>query len=307
MIAVTCHFAFAAQLLLPNLVNWPIQSDRRIRSQNSGRTARMAGGAPEMNSMPREIDELNISVAPSAAGRHALLILSDSALPLGSFAFSNGLESYLAHHRVRRSFSAFLTLSLASMASTTIPYVLSAFRSPQLLSLLDNDIDASTPCNVARRASIAQGRALLGVWEKSFRSTGGVNDEDEKILQAFSASLRSTRDGRQERQHPESLLNGHFAPIWGLVCRSQGLSIQDTAYVFLFNHAKAVLSAAVRASVIGPYQAQSTLASSWLQKEFKQGLERNWNVPVEEAGQVVPLLDLWVGRHELLYSRIFNS
>ena len=35
---------------------------------------------------------------------------------------------------------------------------------------LDNDFDASTPCTVARRASIAQGRALLTVWERSFKA-----------------------------------------------------------------------------------------------------------------------------------------
>jgi len=32
-----------------------------------------------------------------------------------------------------------------------------------------------------------------------------------------------------------------------------------------------------------------------------------WETEPEDAGQVVPVLDLWVGRHELLYSRIFNS
>jgi urease accessory protein len=28
---------------------------------------------------------------------------------------------------------------------------------------------------------------------------------------------------------------------------------------------------------------------------------------VEDAGLSVPVMDLWVGRHEVLYSRIFNS
>ena len=83
--------------------------------------------------------------------------------------------------------------------------------------------------------------------------------------------------------------------------------MEQSAYVFFFNHAKAILSAAVRASVVGPYQAQAVLASNWLQREINEVLEKNWAVPVEEAGQSVPLMDLWIGRHELLYSRIFNS
>ena len=98
-----------------------------------------------------------------------------------------------------------------------------------------------------------------------------------------------------------------MAPLWAVVCLLMDVSIEQSAYVFFFNHAKAVLSAAVRASVVGPYQAQAVLASTWLQREIKKVLEKNWAVPVEEAGQNVPLMDLWIGRHELLYSRIFNS
>jgi urease accessory protein len=86
-----------------------------------------------------------------------------------------------------------------------------------------------------------------------------------------------------------------------------GVPLSQTAYVFMFNHAKAVLSAAVRASVMGPYQAQGFLASGWLQGEIRGALEKSSAVGVEEAGQEVPVMDLWVGRHELLYSRIFNS
>ncbi len=36
-------------------------------------------------------------------------------------------------------------------------------------------------------------------------------------------------------------------------------------------------------------------------------IEREWWTPIEMAGQTVPMMDLWIGRHEVLYSRIFNS
>jgi len=102
-------------------------------------------------------------------------------------------------------------------------------------------------------------------------------------------------------------VNGHFALVWAVVCRCMGLGVEQMVYVFLFNHAKAVLSAAVRASVMGPYQAQGLLASVSLQSEIAEAVRGNWEVEVEDAAQVVPVMDLWVGRHELLYSRIFNS
>ena len=86
-----------------------------------------------------------------------------------------------------------------------------------------------------------------------------------------------------------------------------GISIEDSAYAFLLNHAKAVMSAGVRASMVGPYQAQGVMASQWLRKEIAACLKENWEVKVEDAGQGVPMMDIWIGRHEMLYSRIFNS
>ena len=82
----------------------------------------------------------------------------------------------------------------------------------------------------------------------------------------------------------------------------------QAAYIYLFNHAKAVVSAAVRASVLGPYAAQGVLAGGWLREELARCLQEGWRIEeVEETGQGVPVLELWQGRHEVLYSRIFNS
>lgn len=212
------------------------------------------------------------------------------------------------------SFHHFLKLSIASIASTSLPYVLAGYRNPATLDTLDNDLDASTPCIVAQRASVAQGRALIGVWERAFRvsfagpekvasSEPGVH-EAITAIDEFSDALKSSFEDVDEYDLGP---RGHFAPLWGVTCRAMGLDLQQTAYTFVLNHAKAVLSAAVRASVMGPYQAQNILASQSLQDTIMSRIEREWNTEPEEAGQVVPALDLWVGRHELLYSRIFNS
>jgi urease accessory protein len=255
----------------------------------------------------------NKNVNTTRTSLHALLLLSDSALPLGSFAYSSGLESYLAHNKPSRtspanSFHRFLKLSIASIASTSLPYVLAGYREPETLETLDNDLDASTPCIVAQRASIAQGRALIGVWERAFRSSFAGPETATPADPAAVAAIDDLSDALKACVDDDDLgPKGHFAPLWGTVCRAMGLDLQQTAYVFVVNHAKAVLSAAVRASVMGPYQAQNVLASQSLQDTIMKRIGREWNTPVEQAGQVVPALDLWVGRHELLYSRIFNS
>ncbi|KAI5310033.1 hypothetical protein KEM55_001890 [Ascosphaera atra] len=260
---------------------------------------------------------------PSINSIHPLLLLADSALPLGSFAYSSGLESYIAHNKsaprgqgqsqgqaTLSSFQKFLSLSVASLASTTLPYLLRAHQHPEDLEDLDNDLDASTLCTVARRASLAQGLALLNVWERAFRDSFPAQsphptqqEEAHASLTAFSRELKRTYSVKCA----EDRVNGHFAPLWGVVCAAMNVNVEDCAYVFVLNHAKAVLSAAVRASIMGPYQAQAILASPELQQLIIERMRKEWDRKVEEAGQVVPVMDLWMGRHELLYSRIFNS
>jgi len=249
------------------------------------------------------------SIAPESS-LHTILLLADSALPLGSFAFSSGLESFLAHHpRTSNSaspqalFHNFLRLSLQSLASTALPYVVAAFKDPERLEELDNDFDASTPCTVARRASVAQGKALLAVWERSFRAHHLHSKASASIeaLESFAAAMRTST---AETAYPP---NGHLAPLWGVATCILDLSLGEALYLFLFSHARTVVSAAVRASVLGPYQAQSVLASKELKTRIDELMAQHCTRRPEDAGQSVPVLDLWVGRHEMLYSRIFNS
>lgn len=166
------------------------------------------------------------------------------------------------------------------------------------------------PCVVSQRASLAQGRALLGVWERSFRGyAGGLESGGDGGTQVAIQAIENFSDALKLCFDDTNGLGpkGHFAPLWGVVCLAMGLDLRQTAYVFMVNHAKAVLSAAVRASVLGPYQAQNVLASRSLQDMIADRIQREWKTEVENAGQTVPIIDLWVGRHELLYSRIFNS
>lgn len=246
----------------------------------------------------------------TSSSHHFLLLLADSQLPLGSFAFSSGLESYLAHTRPRSSFPVFLRLSLSSYASTTLPFVLAAHRNPLDLLELDDTLDASIMCTVGRRASVAQGRALLSIWDRSFSAAlpAGASPAAVQALKDFSVLLRSaSATSTQASSNELPPASAHIGPLFGVIAGILGMSLQQTAYVFMLSHVKALLSAAVRASIFGPYAAQKILASVEVQEGIREVIGREWERGVEAAGQSVPVMDLWVGRHEMLYSRIFNS
>lgn len=279
------------------------------------------GGAPKYAEDSSQCDtaaiknNLNIS-------NHVFYLLADSALPLGSFAYSSGLESFQEHHKhlqqqpgsVQDSKSAtqialldkFLCLSIEAVTFANIPYLLAAFRNPAALQELDNDLDASTPCQVASRASRAQGGALLMLWKKSLANA------------PLPQSAQCVAGAKAMNDFVDNGANcyGHFAPLWGVICLATGQNIEQAAYVFLLNHARAVLSAALRtkASVIGQFHQYAVLGGAHrlaggqtLHELVRGSLAKVWNLPPEDAGQVVPSMDLWIGRHDLLYTRVFNS
>ncbi|RDA94220.1 hypothetical protein CP533_0625 [Ophiocordyceps camponoti-saundersi (nom. inval.)] len=277
----------------------------------------------DIKSLQAEVNNLEAQLASARARlgqrthteantTHSLLLLADSALPIGCFAFSSGLESYLAHGgRPDSNLWPFLSLTLSSTASTSLPFFLAAHGDPSKLLSLDDELDATVLCPVARRASLAQGRALLAVWDRSLGEHMSVGPAGSNALREFAVALRAAAstavgdddDGDYVPPRPSA----HLAPLFGAVCAVAGLAARQAAYVFLLGHARAVVSAAVRAGVVGPYQAQRVLAADQLRRFIDALIEREWQTPIECAGQSVPVMDLWIGRHELLYSRIFNS
>lgn len=181
-------------------------------------------------------------------------------------------------------------------------------------------------CTVGKRASVAQGRALLGIWERSFAPPAPADDDDDRSHQhrSFDSSCGAARQSldayakllrtplsKQEEGHDSTtglpLVAAHLAPLFGAIAHILGLSLAQTAYIFMLGHVKALVSAAVRANLLGPYAAQRVLASREVQEMIRQAIAREWETKPEDAGQGVPVMDLWVGRHEVLYSRIFNS
>lgn len=94
--------------------------------------------------------------------------------------------------------SHFLRESLRSLAYTTLPFVNAAHSDPEKAVTLDDQFDATVTCPVARRASLAQGKALLTIWEKAFL-------EDKMIGNGYRGSVKQG-------------VGGHFGVAWGVVC-----------------------------------------------------------------------------------------
>jgi urease accessory protein len=108
-----------------------------------------------------------------------------------------------------------------------------------------------------------------------------------------------------EASPPAPPVFAHFAPVFGAGLRRFEFSAELVARMFFFNHLRSILAAAVRLNIVGPMEAQM------LQHRFAPTMEtirqRCETLSVDEIAQTAPLLDLWQGAQDRLYSRLFQS
>jgi urease accessory protein len=207
--------------------------------------------------------------------------LMDSAFPTGGFAHSSGLEAAWQHGEVRGRVEllSFAESSLEQLGHAALPFVTAAFDAPENLVEFDQLCDAFTTNHVANRASRAQGQAFLTAIERVFKS---------------------------EIRNPKSEIQfAHFAPVFGACLRQLHISRETTARMFFFNHLRSVLAAAVRLNIVGPMEAQ--MLQSKLSPKAEHLRQQCEHLSLDHIAQTAPLLDLWQGAQDRLYSRLFQS
>lgn len=208
--------------------------------------------------------------------------LVDSAFPTGGFAHSAGLEAAWQHGEVRNrtALTAYLECSLDQAGRGGIPVVAEAHRSPDRWDDINAICDAFLNNHVANRASRMQGRALISAYER---------------IMGHPPTLASTAGTAPV----------HWAAALGRVCRQLGLDGDTAGRLFLFNHLRSLLAAAVRLNIVGPMEAQRL--QFLLAARAANVHEECSGIALEALANTSPLLDLWQGAQDRLYSRLFQS
>ena len=212
-----------------------------------------------------------------------LLQIADSAFPTGGFAHSGGLEAAFQYGEVKNAdgYLCFLQSFLWQLGFGALPFANEAHALPAQLTIFDqrNDLFLNNP--VANRASKVQGRTFLSACEKIFFNNG--------------RNLLAIRERNTQ----------HHAPIFGVVLAELGASKTEMQKIFFHSALRSSISAAVRLGIVGPYQAQEL---QWrLRKDLDAVLKHCANFSCENLAQTNPLLDMYQGNHERLYSRLFQS
>ncbi|CAO3635592.1 unnamed protein product [Cunninghamella blakesleeana] len=228
-----------------------------------------------------------------------LYILTDSALPTGGFVASSGLEAtFQAGLLTKESLPSFVQSSAHSYASQTLCFVKAGFEAIDkqdailYLNECDDICEAVMVTNtVARRASLAQGVAMLTLYLKCF--TDSRPEKEVKLVKKWKLSIRA------------GTTQGHFPICFGLICRLLDVDLENTLHLWLYLFARTLYSSAVRLNLVGPYEAQKLLFDS--RPSVEAVINQTRHLTMEDCCQTNPLLDVCQGMHDRLYSRLFNS
>lgn len=254
----------------------------------------LAGPQATRTSEDRLKPGLQARDSASSVSEFLLWQLADSAFPTGGFAHSAGLEAAWQHGEVRNraDLLSFLETNLHQLGRAALPFVNTSFDKPERLVELDQLSDAFLSNHVANRASRLQGRAFLTAVERIFAERGQP-----------CPRVSTVEEGLADKAVRAPF--AHFAPVFGVCMRELAIPHDTAIRLFFFNHLRGVLAAAVRLNIVGPMEAQ--VLQHRLSPLAEEVAARSSSFTLDDLAQTAPLLDLWQGAQDRLYSRLFQT
>jgi urease accessory protein len=218
---------------------------------------------------------------------HALQI-SDSFLPVGGFAYSDGLETAAAANLVRDPASLgawmdhFLENVFVPCEVLSLVKCMKALRAEDrdVLRRIDEELTAIRPSSEVRASSIGVGKRLL--------------------------SLYGSICGDKHLADYESLLpHGNAAAAYAVVFFHCGVEEREAILAYGYNRMAGIVSAGLRLISIGQQQGQELLSRAT--DRLPAAAERILQTADEPLRSFSPALDIQQMNHQYVYSRLFRS
>jgi len=222
----------------------------------------------------------------------AALQLGDSALPIGRFAHSHGLEALLrtepdlTRAELEELLETVIVDAVARLdgAAVARAHDLAAQGGPDLLRALDRRVTARKLTPASRRASTTCGRNLAALVPAL---------TDREPITTHAARVRAGES------------DGNLAVLGGALAHALGIPRRDAVVLELRGVAASFLSAAVRLGCLTASEAQASLRR--LSPVLVESAREADTLPEGSLRSVAPELDVYLAAHERLDGRLFAS
>ena len=225
-----------------------------------------------------------------------LIWLASPALPVGGFAYSEGLEAAVESARIRDEATAAdwladqLHLCLSRADLPVVAEAITAWRAGDLarIARLDAWVLASRESAELRRQTEQMGRSLLE-WLRTVRP---------ELVEGPAARWASTGSARTE-------VGLTYPVAFALAAAASGAPVRDCLLSFAFGWAENMMQAAIKSVPLGQGAGQRILLR--LAADIPAAVDRAAALGEEDRQAFAPMLAILSARHETQYSRLFRS
>ena len=236
-----------------------------------------------------------------------LLQLGDSALPIGGYSHSWGLEAAIERGLVSDAATLeiwvrnWLHHALGPCECVVVAAVCRAAGEPDSATAIEANelLNASIMPETLRNASLEMGEQLLGLaeawpWAEALLSRAR---SASKCMDTHLLALRA----REGNASP----SWHHAVVFGTLAAAAGATPREALLVYLHQAAMGAISAGVRSIPIGHTHGQQVLAR--LHTEIGRLAEELGEHRLETAGSFCPAHEVLCHAQTRLYTRLFRS
>jgi urease accessory protein len=246
-----------------------------------------------------------------------LLQLGDSALPIGGYSHSWGLEAAIDRGDVRDppTLERWVRLWLRDSFGPCEGVVVAAVCRGAAAADANDLLEASIVPTTLRLASREMGGQLLNLaerWEWAAVSVAGMRYATAEAPEGRPSVARGgtpgAGGGRAGIEAPEgrhSSTPWHHAPVFATLAAAAGAAPTDALLVYLHQAALGVIGAGVRAVPIGHTHGQQVL--SRLHDDVRDLAAELAGRDLDTAGSFSPAYEILCDAQTHLYTRIFRS
>ncbi|SIQ09791.1 urease accessory UreF family protein [Paenibacillus sp. RU4T] len=218
--------------------------------------------------------------------------LLDSALPIGGFSHSFGLETLIQEGGIRSSadLEQYLRAMLEQSWATTDALVVSA-------------VYRDAPAGEYRRLWAAE--RIVHVQRIGTETRSGMEKMGRRLLALAASIYPGCRMEELEKAYREGECLLTHPLVFGWICWQSGIGREQAVQGWLYGSIGNAVNSALRLMAIGQTEAQRMLAM--LSADAGRAAGITLGMEPEEAWSNMPYAELAMIRHETLYSRLFMS